>query len=83
LTCFAKRLKIQPIIDKFCDLKNLKISKQRNIHRNCWKQRAKISITATFEEEILENGEIKGVQNPHNSRTIYKAKVAFKIPISA
>ncbi len=41
------------IIDKFSDLKNLNISKETKIYRHSWKQRAKISITAKFEEEIL------------------------------
>ena len=40
-------------IDKFSDLKNLNISKETKIYRHSWKQRAKISITAKFEEEIL------------------------------
>ncbi len=40
-------------IDKFSDLKNLNISTETKIYRPNWKQRAKISITAKFEEEIL------------------------------
>ncbi len=40
-------------IDKFSDPKNLNISKEKKIYRHSWKQRAKISITAKFEEEIL------------------------------
>ena len=40
-------------IDKFSDLKNLNISKETKIYRHSWKQRAKISITVKFEEEIL------------------------------
>ena len=41
------------VIDKFSDLKNLNINKETKIYRHSWKQRAKISITAKFEEEIL------------------------------
>ncbi len=40
-------------IDKFSDLKTLNISKETKIYRHSWKQHAKISITAKFEEEIL------------------------------
>ncbi len=40
-------------ITKFSDLKNLNISKETKFYRHSWKQRAKISITAKFEEEIL------------------------------
>ena len=40
-------------IDKFSDLKTLNISKETKIYCHSWKQRAKISITAKFEEEIL------------------------------
>ena len=40
-------------IDKFSDLKTLNINKETKIYRHSWKQRAKISITAKFEEEIL------------------------------
>ncbi len=40
------------LIDKFSDLKNLNISKETKIYGHSWKQRAKISITAKFEEEI-------------------------------
>ena len=41
------------LIDKFSDLKKLNISKETKIYRHSWKQHAKISITAKFEEEIL------------------------------
>ncbi len=47
---------VSPIIsqiDKFSDLKTLNISKETKIYRHSWKRRAKISITAKFEEEIL------------------------------
>ena len=40
-------------IHKFSDLKNLSISKETKIYRHSWKQRAKISVTVKFEEEIL------------------------------
>ena len=40
-------------LDKFSDVKTLNISKETKIYRHSWKQRAKISITAKFEEEIL------------------------------
>ncbi len=40
-------------IDKFSDLKYLNKSKETKIYRHSWKQRAKISITAKIEEEIL------------------------------
>ena len=40
-------------IDKFSDLKTLNISKETKLYRHSWKQRAKISVTAKFEEEIL------------------------------
>ncbi len=40
-------------IDKLSVLKTLNISKETKIYRHSWKQRAKISITAKFEEEIL------------------------------
>ncbi len=40
-------------IDKFSDLKTLNISIETKIYRHSWKQRAKISIAAKFEEEIL------------------------------
>jgi hypothetical protein len=39
-------------IDKFNAFKNLKVCTQTKIYRHSWKQRAKISITAKFEEEI-------------------------------
>ena len=41
------------VIHKFSDLKTLNISKETKIYRHSWKQRAKITITAKFEEEIL------------------------------
>ena len=47
---------VSPIIsqiDKFSDLKTLNISKETKIYRHSWKRRAKISITAKFEEEII------------------------------
>ena len=51
------RVKLNPkssnLIDKFSDLKNLNISKEKNIYRHSRNQRAKISITAKFQEEIL------------------------------
>ena len=40
-------------VEKFSDLKTLNISKETKIYRHSWKQHAKISITAKFEEEIL------------------------------
>ena len=51
---FKDKKEINTPIDKFSDLKNLNIlSKETKIYRHSWKQRAKISITAKFEEEIL------------------------------
>ncbi len=47
-------------IDKFSDLKNLNVSKETKIYRHSWKQRAKISITAKFEEEIFLKWEYYG-----------------------
>ena len=40
-------------IDKFSDLKYLNKSKETKIYRHSWKQRAKISITAKFEEKNI------------------------------
>ena len=51
------------VIDKFSDRKILKLSTETKIYRRSCKQRAKISITAKFEEEILQNGNIMASQS--------------------
>jgi hypothetical protein len=50
-------------IDKFSGRKRLKIRKETKIYRHSWKKRVKISITAKFEEEILQNGNIMAQQS--------------------
>ncbi len=70
-------------IDKFSDLKNLNISKETKIYHHSWKQRAKISITAKFEEEILQNGNIMAMQSLLISYIIVWHKLLNRYPFQA
>jgi hypothetical protein len=41
------------VIDKFSDCKKVRMSKETKIYQHSWIKRAKNSITAKLEEEIL------------------------------